>query len=247
MKYAWNDTINIFALYELAEKEIDDWFPFSIVLPECSFGFSFEQEEQIRAEGRLVVKTLEHVPAGDGDGDDDCTIQTAWFDGKPFAILRRNGRNGRDRWVTHPAVLCEALTYLVKRAAELLEADDFDGYQDPAEVFPVDEIFVGLLEAKFVVPEVLPPVDDRVKRSVIHYDLEGSDTEVIMSQTESPPMLLRRGKAFLLHERPLTEEEVVECSRLFQADSPYMQTGHIHGFLYRYIARPENFQDAVSF
>lgn len=245
MKYAWNDTINIFALYELAEKEIDDWFPFSIVLPECSFGFSFEQEEQIRAEGRLVVKTLEHVPAG--DGDDDCTIQTAWFDGKPFAVLRRDGRHGRDRWVTHPAELCKALMYLVECAASMLDAEDFEDYQDPHEEFPVDHIFVGLLEAKFVIPEVLPPDDGRVKRSVIHYDLEGSDTEIIMSQTESPPTLLRRGKSFLRYERPLTEEEVVECAKLFQPDSPYMQQGHIHGFLYRYIARPENYQDAVGF
>jgi hypothetical protein len=245
MKYAWNDKIQISALYTLPEKEIDNWYAFSQVLPDVSVGFSFEQEQLLRAEGRLVVKTLEHVPAG--DGDDDCTIQTVWFDDKPFAILRRNGQHGTARSVTDPAVLCEAMMYLVKRAAELLEADDFEDYQDPDEVFPVDEIFVGLLEEKFVIPEVLPPDDDRVKRSVIHYDLDGSDTEIIMSQTESPPTLLRRGKAFIRYERPLTDEEVVECTRLFQADSPYMQKGHIHGFLYRYIARPENYQDAVGF
>lgn len=244
MQYAWNDKIRISALYSLPETEIDNWFPLNRVLPECGFEFSYEQQELIRAEKRLVVKTLGHVPAG--DGEDDCEIQTAWFDGKPFAVLRRNGRSGRDRWVTHPGVLCEAVSYLVRLAAEMFEPDEFDDYQSADTELPVDGVFVGLLEARFVIPETLPPVDKRFMIGHAYHELDRGQ-EVIMSKTDWPPSLLRRGKSFCRYERPLTEQEIALNAKLLQADSPYVQQGFTNIFLYRNIARPDDYMDAVCF
>ena len=246
MQFEAGSRIKLSQVYDLPNQEVLNEYCFSLNhkrFPELNLDFSWQQAEAIHADGRLVQKRLEYVYVNGDDEDDE--LQTMWFDGRPFAILQSLGRECT-RWVTDYAVLFEALSYLVKRAQELSDVDEVSGYLAPDTELPVETVFAGRLEQKFVIQEVLPPADDRFMLGHCYHTLEAGQT-LVMAKTSVPPVLLRRGKVFLQYDRVLTESEQDVNGKLLMPDSPYVRQGFGHMFLYRRIGRPENFSEAVVF
>jgi hypothetical protein len=106
------EPLEIFTIYRFLDHfhEVDTW----------------ELGDRIDGEGILSVKI--HVDICH-DGRRTCCVASAWFNGKPFAVLRRGGRDDdeyRERLITNEALFREAICYLSRLSVDnvSIDADD---------------------------------------------------------------------------------------------------------------------------
>jgi hypothetical protein len=239
--------MKISAVYDLPNQEALNEYHFSLhrFFPELRLDFEMEHLEAMHADGRLVVKRVEFVYINGDDEDQELT--TLWFDNKPFAVLR-TVRDNRKHWVTDYAAYYSAMAYVVTRAGELMAPEDHRDYLAPDTELPVETIFAGSLGKKHGIQKpVIGPADTRFMLGHAEHALE-TEQHVVMSKTDEPPSLLRRGNWFLSLERDFSAAELICNQKMFMADSPYIKQGFKFAFVYRTLdERPDNYREAVVF